>query len=230
MVSLIGGGAAAMRPGEASLAHGGVLFLDEMPEFPASVLDALRQPLEADSISVARARATVTYPARIQLVGAMNPCPCGEGLTPGACRCPHGVVARYNSRVSGPLRDRFDLRLTVQRPDVDQFFGAKLGESTEVVRQRVIEARRRAAARGVPFNARLTAEQLDSVAPLSPSAKLILRHKMQQGLLTARGLYRLRRVALTLADLDGSSRLEDHHVCAALELRPNAPAIGEQAS
>ena len=118
-VSLIGGGTAGMRPGEISAAHHGVLFLDELGEFPAAVLDMLRQPLEEGVVRVSRARASVTFPARFLLVAAMNPCPCGEGSTPGRCRCSDWPRMRYASRVSGPLLDRFDLRVQVDRPDID---------------------------------------------------------------------------------------------------------------
>src|ERR1019366_4994937 len=118
MVSLIGGGTARMRPGEISCAHRGVLFLDELAEFPTDVLDTLRQPLEDGRVLVCRARASVTFPARFLLVAAMNPCPCAGDGSPGSCRCSEGARARYASRVSGPLLDRFDLRVTVERPDV----------------------------------------------------------------------------------------------------------------
>ncbi len=219
LVSLIGGGTATMRPGEVTLAHGGVLFLDEMSEFPAYVLDSLRQPLEEGVIRVARAKASVCFPARFLFVAAMNPCPCGEGMRPGACRCPDAVVSRHQGRVSGPLRDRFDLRLPVHRPALDQFFSGNKGEASTSVRDRVSAARLRAAERGVPANAHLSAQQVEAAAPLSPSAATLLRDKMRVGFLTARGLCRVRRVALTLADLEGASSVSDHHISAALELR-----------
>ena len=229
MVSMIGGGAGVMRPGEISLSHGGILFLDEMNEFPPSVLDTLRQPLEEGVVRVARARATVTYPSRFLLVGAKNPCPCGEGLTPGACRCPEATRRRYDARVSGPLRDRFDLRVTVPRPRVDQFFSAEKGEASLEVAARVAAAREKARQRGVTGNSDLSAEELEEYAPLSRAASALLQSKMRAGVLTARGLHRIRRVALTLADLDNSSILSDEHIGAALELRPDNSYL-EQAS
>ena len=166
-VALIGGGTAWMRPGEISQAHLGVLFLDEMAEFPRVVLDALRQPLEEGVVRVSRARASVCFPARFLLVGATNPCPCGEGGPAGACRCPELVRQRYNRRLSGPLLDRFDLRVVVSRPDVADLLGGPPGESTAVVAARVAAARERARSRGVGCNAELPARVLDEVAPLT---------------------------------------------------------------
>lgn len=219
-VSLIGGGAAWMRPGEISLAHGGVLFLDEMGEFPAPVLDALRQPLEEGVVRVCRARATVAFPARFMLVGAMNPCPCGEGSVPGACRCTPAARARYARRLSGPLLDRFDLRVPVGRPAVEELLGGAAHESSCAVAARVARARERAAARGVAVNADMPVDRLDRLAPLAPAAKRLLERRLRSGTLSARGLHRSRRVARTLADLDGAGEVvEVEHVAAALELR-----------
>lgn len=219
-VSLIGGGTAWMRPGEASLAHAGVLFLDEMGEFPAPVLDALRQPLEEGVVRVARARASVTFPARFLLVGATNPCPCGQGGPRGACRCPPAARSRYARRLSGPLLDRFDLRVVVDRPDVDGLLGGPAAEPTATVAARVAAARTLACRRGVRCNAELPAHRLDEVAPLEPAAAALLEHKLRAGWLSARGLHRVRRVARTLADLAGGGRyLGEEHVCLALGLR-----------
>lgn len=219
-VSLIGGGASWMRPGEISLAHSGVLFLDEMGEFPATVLDTLRQPLEEGLVRVCRARATVEFPARFLLVGAMNPCPCGEGFAPGACRCSDQARARYATRLSGPLLDRFDLRVPVGRPEVQELLGEVAQESTAVVAARVASARERASARGVVFNAELPAGRLDELAPLSAAAERLLERRLRLGTLSARGLHRVRRVARTLADLEeGGDHLQVEHVAAALELR-----------
>lgn len=219
-VSLIGGGSSWLRPGEISLAHNGVLFLDEMGEFPATVLDALRQPLEDGAVRVCRARASVTLPARFLLVAAMNPCPCGEGGPPGSCRCSEAARARYARRLSGPLLDRFDLRVPVHRPDVSELLRGPAGEGSAAVAARVTAARALAAERGVRANAELTADHLDRVAPLTPGAWRVLEHRLRAGSLSARGLHRVRRVARTLADLDGAPAvLDDEHVCGALELR-----------
>jgi magnesium chelatase family protein len=216
----VGGGSGTLRPGEISLAHQGVLFLDEMAEFPAAVLDALRQPLEEGVVRVARARASVTFPARFLLVGAMNPCPCGEGSVPGRCRCSPSARDRYARRLSGPLLDRFDLRVAVERPGVRSLLGGEPGEETAAVARRVAQARAVAAERGTPCNGQLPGSRLDEVAPLSAGASRLLERRLRAGALSARGLDRVRRVARTLADLDGAfGRLEEQHVGAALELR-----------
>jgi magnesium chelatase family protein len=228
LVSLIGGGSSALRPGEISLASGGVLFLDELGEFHADVLDALRQPLEEGVVRVSRARAAVTYPARFLLVAAMNPCPCGEGGP--ACRCSDAARARYGRRLSGPLLDRFDLRLDVARPDPAQLLGGEPGEPTREVAARVVWARRRAAERGVVANAVLPATALDAVAPLDRPAALLLEDRLRRGVLSARGLHRVRRVALTLADLGGRRPpLGEEDVCLALSLRAEPEALGTAA-
>ena len=225
-VSLIGGGSAWLRPGELSAAHCGVLFLDELGEFPVSVLNQLRQPLEEGVVRVARARATVTFPARFLLVAAMNPCPCGMGGPPGACRCTDAARLRYGQRLSGPLLDRFDLRVPVARPDVTDVLSGPPGECTASVRERVLAARERARARGVSTNARLSRPQLDEVARFSEPAERLLAHRLHSGALTARGLDRVRRVARTLADLDGApDTLGDEHVFGALELRAELSAL-----
>ena len=219
-VALVGGGTSTMRPGEASMAHGGVLFLDELGEFRRDALDQLRQPLEEGVVRVARAKATVTFPARFLLVAAMNPCPCGEGGPAGWCRCSDRARARYTGRVSGPLLDRFDLRVVVARPDVGDVLTGPPGESTAVVAARVAAARARAAERGVTCNAHLDAASLDAAAPLAPSATRLLEHALRTGGLSARGLHRVRRVACTVADLAGAEGpVSDEHVATALALR-----------
>jgi magnesium chelatase family protein len=201
-VSLIGGGTAWLRPGEISLAHGGVLFLDELGEFPAVALDMLRQPLEEGVVRIRRARRAVDLPARFLLVGAMNPCPCGEGNTPGACRCTDAARARYGRRLSAPLLDRFDLALALGRPDVDDLLGGPVGESTAVVAERVRFARLVAATRGVRCNAEIAPGLLDVLCPVSPDGAAVLERRLRAGALSARGLHRIRRVARTLGDLD----------------------------
>ena len=222
-VSLVGGGTTWLRPGEASLAHNGVLFLDEMGEFPAAVLDALRQPIEEGVVRVCRARASVTLPARFLLVGAMNPCPCGLGGPPGSCRCSSAARARYARRLSGPLLDRFDLRVHVARPDVTELLAGAAGEPTAAVARRVDAVRAAAAERGVRANADLPTDQLDRHAPVSPAGWRVLERRLRAGTLSARGLHRIRRVARTLADLDGAQDVVgEEHVCGALELRTDA--------
>ncbi len=225
-VALIGGGTGTMRPGEISLSHGGVLFLDEMCEFPSAVLDALRQPLEEGVVRVCRARATVTFPARFLLVGATNPCPCGEGGAGTACRCPPAARQRYNRRLSGPLLDRFDLRVVVSRPDAAAVLGGPPGEGSQAVAARVLAARALARERGARCNAELPAAALDALVPLAPEAARVLEHRLRAGLLSARGVHRIRRVARTIADLGGhAGPVAEEHVCLALSLRAElAPA------
>src|SRR5262249_48590311 len=187
----------------------------------------LRQPLEEGSVLVCRARASVVFPARVLLVAAMNPCPCGSEGGPGACRCTDASRSRYAARVSGPLLDRFDLRVLVDRPDVEDLLmdsGAIPDdddtESTAVVAERVLGARRLARSRGVASNAALPARTLDVTAPLDPSARDALETRLRQGQLSARGLHRIRRVARTLADLASRpGAITEEDVYAALALR-----------
>ena len=221
LVALVGGGSAHLRPGEISRASGGVLFLDELGEFPPSHLDALRQPLESGVVRVARAGLSVELPASFLLVGATNPCPCGVGRW-GRCSCAPAQVARYLRRLSGPLLDRFDVRLFVDPPAADEVFGpaAGAGESSAQVRARVVAARDRALLRGVSHNRQLRGSDLEQWAPLSPRARQVLRDLLADGTLTVRGAERVRAVALTLADLAGSDPpLDEQLVSAAVLLR-----------
>ena len=220
LVALVGGGTAWMRPGEISLATRGVLFLDELAEFSRGTLDALRQPLEEGVVRVCRARAAVSYPAHFQLVAAMNPCPCGDGGPPGSCRCTESARAVYSRRLSGPLLDRFDLRLDVARPEAGHLLCGPVGESSTEVAVRVAAARQIAMGRGVRCNAQLPAGRLDEVAPLSAPAATLLENGLRSGALSARGLQRVRRVARTLADLAGrDGPLREIDVGLALQLR-----------
>lgn len=203
-VAVVGGGAGSLAPGEVSLAHGGVLFLDELGEFPVAVLEALRTPLEEGVVRITRARAKATLPARFLLVAAMNPCPCGFANQPGRCRCDGRALQRYARRLSGPLLDRFDLCTTVLPPDPAALLSGAPGEPSWRVAERVAAARERAARRGVRANAELSAEALDEVAPLTEEAAAHLEASLAKGTLSARGLRRVRAVALTLADLAGA--------------------------
>ncbi len=219
-VSLVGGGTAWLRPGEASLAHCGVLFLDELGEFAPAVLDALRQPLEEGVVRVRRARGAADLPARVLLVAAMNPCPCGEGAVRGACRCSDAARARYERRLSGPLLDRFDLAVSLSRPEVGDLLGGVAGESTSVVAARVEAARGAATTRGVRCNAELSSAALRACCPLSPAATSLLERRLLTGALSARGLHRVWRVARTVADLDDPhGPMTEQHVAEALALR-----------
>lgn len=219
MVSMVGGGTALMRPGEISLASNGVLFLDELGEFAPSVLDALRQPLEQGIVRLARARTSVVMPARFLLVAATNPCPCGEG-TPGVCTCDDASRARYLRRFSGPLLDRFDLRVAVSRPNTNELISPLRGESTLEIAQRVAVARKLAFDRCGCANSALTREQLDLATPLSKTAEQRLRRELEAGYLTGRGYHRVRRVARTVADLNGAPEVvDDAHLNLALMMR-----------
>ena len=214
------GGSSNLRPGEVSLAHNGVLFIDELGEFPISVLDAMRQPLEEGRIRIARAKAVVEYPARFLLVAAMNPCPCGRGGRPGVCTCSDTARLKYARRLSGPFLDRIDLRVDVPRPDVTHLLAGPPGESTAVVAARVAAARVLAVRRGVRCNAELSLTALDSIAPVHGSAAVLFEDALRAGSLTARGLHRSRRVARTIADLrDGDAPVTEEDVCLALQLR-----------
>jgi magnesium chelatase family protein len=219
-VAMVGGGSQRLRPGEISLAHGGVLFLDELGEFSAVVLDALRQPLEEGMIRIARAETRVEVPARFLLVAAMNPCPCGEGVTPASCRCTDRALDRYRRRVSGPLLDRFDLRLDIQRPDPHALLHGDEAETTAEVARRVRRVRDRSRLRGANSNAELSGPILERVAPLSDGASELLERALESGRLTARGLRRLWRVGLTVADLaEHEGPLLAEHVASAFHLR-----------
>lgn len=219
-VSLIGGGASSMRPGEISLAHRGVLFLDELGEFTPSALDGMRQPLEERVVRVSRAHSTAKYPAGVLLVASMNPCPCGESGAPGACRCSDASRARYHRRVSGPLLDRFDLRIGVQRPAPSELFAEAAGETSADVAERVAVARERAIARTGSINSRIEPGELDDVVPLTTSARTILETAVGQGRLSARGVGRVRTVSRTIADLEGGGdEVTVEQLCLALSLR-----------
>ena len=219
LVSLVGGGTAALRPGEISCAHSGVLFLDELGEFAPSALDALRQPLEEGVVRVARAARSLTLPARFLLVAAMNPCPCGGGGVVGRCRCSEHARARYARRLSGPLLDRFDIRVEVRPPAAHLLIDGPQEESTVEIGARVAKVRALARDRGVSGNALLSPAKLDEVAPLTQAAKVVLRTALESQELTGRGLTRIRTVARTIADLIGADAIDHEIIGSALSLR-----------
>ena len=218
-VALVGGGAIP-RPGELSLAHCGVLFLDELPEFSRRVLESLRQPLEQGVVHIARANRTMTFPARVTLVAAMNPCPCGFlGDNRRPCRCPPATVDRYRRRLSGPLRDRFDLGVEVQ-PVEWQEIGAEDGpESTAVVKTRVSAARSRQLDRQGLLNAGLEGRVLRTICRISPAASRQLGAAIKRLGLSARAITRVLRVGRTIADLENEAGIADHHLAEALQFR-----------
>ncbi|MFF3486392.1 YifB family Mg chelatase-like AAA ATPase [Streptomyces sp. NPDC002701] len=229
MQALVGGGQGVARPGAVSLAHRGVLFLDETPEFSSHALDALRQPLESGHVVIARSAGVVRFPARFLMVLAANPCPCGRfSQRDTLCECSPSAIRRYQARLSGPLLDRVDLRVEVDRVTRSQLTerGAR-GESTETVADRVRTARERAAARlaGTPWrtNSEVPGRELRSRWYASPGAMEEAERSLERGVLTARGLDRVLRVAWTVADLAGRDRPGAADVTLALQLRTGVP-------
>ena len=219
MMGMVGGGTSIVRPGEISLASHGVLFLDEMGEFAPSVLDALRQPLEDRTVRISRAHASVEMPADFLLVAATNPCPCGVSVRAN-CECSAVARQRYLRRFSGPLLDRFDIRVHLARPSTAELTGEMVGESTEHIAERVARVHELSLQRQGCVNARMTGDMLNDVAPLSESALQLLRNKLDDGVLTGRGYHRVRRVARTLADINHESGIiEEKWVHLALQFR-----------
>lgn len=220
---LIGGGKIP-RPGEVSLAHHGVLFLDELPEFPREVLEVLRQPLEDGRVTIARAATTLAFPARFMLTAAMNPCPCGYAGDPfKSCSCNPLQIHRYQSRISGPLLDRFDIQIEVPRLQEVEFDQAHGAETSAVVRSRVEETRRnqqiRYQGRNFFCNAQMGSKELKEFCHLEPSGKNLLRQAVQRYNLSARAYTRILKVARTIADLAGAAEIELEHVGEAIQYR-----------
>jgi len=230
-VALVGGGGIP-RPGELSLAHHGVLFLDELPEWSRSTLDALREPLESGDVQIARAAMQAVFPARPLLVTAMNPCPCGWAGDPaGRCDCPTDAIARYQSRVSGPLLDRIDLHVALARVPASALMApsgpglphdaeaSRANESSATVRARVLRARERQQARQGKPNAHLAPGELEAVIAATPAARALLERAADRLTLSARAVHRTLRVARTLADLAGDDAVETPHMAEAIGFR-----------
>lgn len=216
---LIGGGSGSARPGEVSLAHQGVLFLDELPEFPRGVLEQLRQPLEEGSVTLARSNGTLTFPARIMLVAAMNPCPCGfYGDNTRECRCTPGIIQRYLAKVSGPLLDRIDLHIEVPAVPYKELRSKTDGESSDLIRARVEEARQTQRARGF-YNSQIPPSQLRELCALDETGERTLEMAVRRMNLSARAHDRMLRVARTIADLDHATTVAAKHVAEAVQCR-----------
>lgn len=222
-VALIGGGQSP-QPGEVSLAHNGILFLDELPEFGRNVLEVLRQPLEDKTITVSRARYSVEYPANFSLVASMNPCPCGYYNHPTKeCTCPPSAVHRYLSRISGPLLDRIDIHIEVTPVPLAEMMSERQEESSEVVRQRVMRARQIQSERfrgvGIHTNSMMNSKMLREYCPLDERSRLLLERAMAQLNLSARAHDRIIKVARTIADLAGEENIGVRHISEAITYR-----------
>lgn len=227
--ALVGGGADPM-PGEISLAHHGVLFMDELPEFDRRVLEALREPLETGHITVPRAARQVEYPASFQWIAAMNPCPCGYlGHTSGRCRCTPDQVDRYRGKLSGPLRDRIDILLEVpalSQQEMTAIPTSGAASESAGVRAQVIRARNVQLARQGKPNARLGAKETERVCQAEDAARILMQRAIDQLGLSARGYHRVLRLARTLADLAGENQISVAHMAEAIQYRRNGVAVG----
>ncbi len=226
---LVGGGSVP-RPGEISLAHRGVLFLDEFPEFGQKALEVLRQPLEDKVVTISRASGTLTFPANFLLVAAQNPCPCGyHGDTLRACTCTPALISRYQSRISGPLMDRIDLHVDVPRVEYDKLLNYERAETSQQVRERVIAARLRQHERfrdkpSLHTNADMGAGDVQKYCILTPEAKQLLDISVRRMQLSARAFHRVLKLSRTIADLAGSERIEVTHIAEAIQYRPRTGA------
>jgi magnesium chelatase family protein len=214
------GGGDPPRPGEIALAHHGVLFLDELPEFPRESLEALREPLEEGHVTIVRARNRASYPARFTLVAAMNPCPCGwHGDPSDRCECSEERVKRYRARVSGPLLDRIDLYVALPPSKVADLDALPTGPTSAEVRARVAAARAAQLARSGDINARLTVRTMPAVTVLDAAGQRLLRSASERMALSARAVHRVLKVGRTIADLEGSDALLAHHLAEAIGYR-----------
>lgn len=208
------------RPGEISLAHHGVLFLDELPEFDRKVLEVLREPLETGHITISRAARQAEYPARFQLLAAMNPCPCGYlGHHNGKCRCTPDQVSRYRGKISGPLLDRIDMQIEVPALAENELLARASAEPSAAVRQRVSQARARQIARQGKANAALGPKEIEVQCTLDEAGTALVKQAIARLNLSARSFHRILKLALTLADLAGESRIRSQHLAEAIQYR-----------
>lgn len=223
--ALVGGGVSSIRPGEISLAHHGVLFLDELPEFARNVLEVLRQPLEERRITISRTKMTVEYPCNVMLVCSMNPCPCGNFGNPyQTCTCTPQQIQRYLAKISGPLLDRIDIHIEVPPVKYHELSGDRRGEPSAAIRQRVLRARQRQAERfrglpGIYKNADMGPQEIRRFCRIDARGQELLRTAMQHLGLSARAYDRILKVARTIADLEGSETIQLHHLAEAVQYR-----------
>ncbi|MBP7773231.1 MAG: YifB family Mg chelatase-like AAA ATPase, partial [Bacteroidia bacterium] len=223
-VALVGGGMFP-QPGEISLAHHGVLFLDELPEFKRGVLEVMRQPLEERVVTISRARFSIEYPASFMLIASMNPCPCGFYNHPEKqCVCGPGVVQKYLNKISGPLLDRIDLHLEVTPVPFKELSQERVSERSESIRARVVAARKRQAERyaaypGIYCNAQMSAQLLQEICVIGDEGKQLLKTAMERLGLSARAYDRILKVSRTIADLDGSEQIRTEHLAEAIQYR-----------
>jgi magnesium chelatase family protein len=218
---LVGGGAVP-RPGEVSLAHRGVLFLDEFPEFRRSAIEALRAPIEVGSVTVSRARGTVNFPAKFQLIAAMNPCPCGRlGAAGMQCTCSRTAIAGYLKKLSQPILDRIDLQVHMESVTVEEIVSEReaRGEGSADLRKQVLEVRRRSSERLGKCNARLDNQEVSHCVKLTDSAQQLIERVTRKGVLSARKYFRILKVSRTIADLDGVEQVGEEHLAEALSYR-----------
>jgi magnesium chelatase family protein len=221
---LIGGGAVP-RPGEISLAHNGVLFLDELPEFKRHVLEALRQPLEDGFVTVSRAKMQLIFPAHFLLIAAMNSCPCGHlGDSGNDCCCSEAQIRKYRSRISGPLLDRIDLNLDIGRMDLQEIKQTAAGESSEIIRERVIrtmliQQNRFKKKSHLRFNGQMGSKEIKQFCPIDSASEKLLEQSVVQLGLSARGYHRVLKLARTIADLEKKEKISSQHVSEAIQFR-----------
>ena len=223
-VALVGGGTIP-QPGEISLAHNGVLFLDELPEFKRAVLEVLRQPMEDRKVTISRAKITMEYPSNFMLIAAMNPCPCGYYNHPETeCTCPPGAVHKYLNKISGPLLDRIDLHVEVVPVPFKELINKKSSENSAQIRERVMKARAVQEKRfenyqGIHCNAQMTSKLMQQICKIEPSGETILKNAMEKLGLSARAYDRILKVSRTIADIEGSENIENEHLAEAINFR-----------
>jgi len=229
---MIGGGTIP-RPGEATLSHNGVLFLDELPEFPRAVLEVLRQPLEDGEVTISRVHASLSFPAKLMLIAALNPCPCGFSSDPSReCSCTASDIRRYQKRISGPLLDRIDITIHVPRLEYSDLVKTAPQESSSDIRQRVEAARliqqQRLKQFGLYANAQMQHKQIKKLCRLAPDAVSLLKQAFTKLNLSARGFDRVIKVAQTVADLSGSTQIEAGHIAEAIQYRNEFQVISRK--